>query len=278
MIVRDALQGAAARLAGVSETPGSDAQRLLRAVLKVERVWLMAHPEHELDSSQHEAFAHLVERAAVGEPLPYILGTWVFYDREFRVTPDVLIPRPETELLLEQALAFSADDAITAVDVGTGSGALAVTLAALRPRARVYATDVSHEALAVAAQNAALHAAPVTFLEGDLLQPLIERRLRCHLILANLPYIPGEEVSRLPVSRYEPRLALDGGPDGLAIIRRLLGQIPAAADAGALILMEIMAGQGGALTAEVRARLPGSIVEILPDYAGHDRIARIQVA
>lgn len=278
MIVREALQRAAARLADVSETSGSDVQRLLRTVLKVERAWLMAHPEQELDPSQVEAFARLVERAAVGEPLPYILGTWGFYDREYCVTPDVLIPRPETELLLEQALVFVGEDAITAVDVGTGSGVLAVTLAALRPLTRVYATDVSRPALAVAAKNAAFHGAQVSFFEGDLLQPLIEQRLRCRLILANLPYIPGEEVSRLQVSRYEPRLALDGGPDGLEIIRRLLAQIPAVADADALILLEIMAGQGGALAAEVEARLPEAVVEILPDYAGHDRIARIRIA
>ncbi|MBK8027527.1 MAG: peptide chain release factor N(5)-glutamine methyltransferase [Chloroflexi bacterium] len=214
----EALRRAAQRLSPVSDSAASDAQALLRRVLAVDRAALLAHPERPLDPAQAAAFEDLIGRAAAGEPLPYILGRWPFYDRDFIVTPAVLIPRPETELLLEQALAFSVDRALTAIDVGTGSGALAVTLAALRPRAEVFATDASADALAVARQNASLYDVPVTFLLGDLLNPLIERRVHSDLVMANLPYIPSDEVDRLPVSKHEPRQALDGGRDGLDLI------------------------------------------------------------
>ncbi len=274
--VRVLLREAAGRLTPVSDSRSSDAQALLRFVLGTDRAWLIAHPDAEINASQRAQFDALVERAASGEPLPYLLGRWPFYDRDFIVTPAVLIPRPETELLLEQALAFSVDRALTAIDVGTGSGALAVTLAALRPRAEVFATDASADALVVARQNACLYDAPVTFLLGDLLTPLIERRVHSDLIMANLPYIPSDEVDRLPVSKHEPRQALDGGRDGLDLIRRLLVQVLLVLNPGGLVLLEFMSGQGETVAAEARRLLPNAAVEILHDYAGHDRIACVR--
>src|SRR5690606_23753103 len=144
--------------------------------------------------------------------------------------------RPETELLLEQALAWCKDrPQVTAVDVGTGSGALAVTFARHVQNARVYATDISPAALHVAAANAQAQNVDVTFFEGDLLMPLIERGIQVELVMANLPYIASDEVPTLAVSRYEPLLALDGGTDGLDLVRRLLAQIPSVCLPGALI-------------------------------------------
>jgi release factor glutamine methyltransferase len=254
-----------------------DAHVLLGAVLGVDRAALIAHPETPLTPEQADRFAGYVARCAAGEPIAYILGRRAFYDREFYVTPAVLIPRPETELLLEQALDWAGDRSLHAVDVGTGSGALAVTLAANRPNVQVYAIDISPAALAVARRNAERHHALVTFYQGDLLTPLVERSLKVDVIMANLPYIPSGELPVLAVTRYEPRLALDGGADGLDLIRRLLAQVPQVANPGALALLEIAAGQGAAALALAEGMLKPKRTDLLLDFAGLDRIIRVEV-
>ncbi len=281
MTIGAALRAARARFPD-PDSASLDAQTLLGAVLGVERAYLLAHGEQMLNSAQTAQFAAYSARRAAGEPIAYILGRRVWYDREFSVSPAVLIPRPETELLLEQALAYADSLPATAplhvVDVGTGSGALAVTFAALRPRAVVYATDISPAALALARGNAAAHGAQVMFLHGDLLAPLLARGLHVALIMANLPYIPAAEVDQLAVAQHEPRLALDGGADGLTLVRRLLAQVPGVLPAGGGLLLEIGAGQGAAALAAVRAVLPAADAVVLPDYAGHDRIVRVELA
>lgn len=254
-----------------------DAHVLLGAALGVDRAYLLTHPEAELTEEQVEHFAGWVERCAAGEPIAYILGRRAFYDREFIVTPDVLIPRPETELLLENALEWVAGRSVTAVDVGTGSGALAVTLAAHCPQAEVYAVDISPAALEVARGNADRQRVSVTFFEGDLLAPLIERDIKLDLIIANLPYIPARDLPDLAVTRFEPRLALDGGEDGLILVRRLLNQVPHAAKPAALVLLEIGAGQGQAVLAYAQQVLMPQQSELILDYAGLDRIIRLQL-
>ena len=192
--VRDALRAARQLIDPL------DAHVLLGEVLSRDRASLIAHPEAELTPAQAERFARFMKRCAAGEPIAYILGRRAFYDRDFRVTPAVLIPRPETELLLERALEWAANRPLTAVDVGTGSGALAVTLAAKRPNIDVHAVDISPAALEVARQNAAEQGARVTFYEGDLLKPMIERGLKIDLIMANLPYIASDELPDLAVT------------------------------------------------------------------------------
>ncbi len=269
--LRDALRVARQRIDSL------DAHVLLGDVLGVDRAYLLANPEAVLSPDQAAQFAQWVARCAEGEPVAYILGRRAFYDRVFIVTPAVLIPRPETELLLERALEWAGDRILTAVDVGTGSGALAVTLAAKRPKIAVHAVDMSPAALEVARQNADAQQARVTFYEGDLLKPLIERGIQPDLIMANLPYIASDELPNLAVSRYEPRLALDGGADGLVLIRRLLAQIPQVVNPPALILLEIGAGQGAATLALVNQALSPQSARLILDYAGLDRIIEAEL-
>lgn len=281
--LRDALAAARERLRTASDSASLDAQLLLAEVLGESRAHVLAHPEKVLTSSQQHTFEQFIARREQGEPIAYLLGRRAWYDREFIVSPAVLIPRPETELLLEAALA-DADrraaepkaEPLRVVDVGTGSGALAVTFAALRPAAQVCAVDLSPAALDIARQNAALHKVTITFFEGDLLLPLIERGLKADLILANLPYIASDELPTLAVSRHEPHLALDGGGDGLALVRRLLREAPQVAARRAVLLLEIGAGQGPAALQAARdcLALPHTAA-VSPDYAGHDRIVRI---
>ncbi|MCB9453915.1 MAG: peptide chain release factor N(5)-glutamine methyltransferase [Anaerolineaceae bacterium] len=279
MTIREVLRTARKRIEPVSESAGLDVHILLGKVLGVERAYLLANPSHVLTEDQRHRFEALVERCAAGEPLPYILGRWAFYDREFIVTPAVLIPRPETELLLEQALVFvKSNPAATAIDIGTGSGALAVTLAVHCPAARVYAVDISPAALAVARCNAAENAVMerITFLEGDLLAPLLDNAVQGDVILANLPYIASDDLPGLTVTRYEPRLALDGGADGLDLMRRLLAQLPGVLRPGGLALLEIGADQGAAASELAQTALPQATVRVIQDYAGLDRIVAIQ--
>lgn len=271
------LQAAKQQLADASPSASLDAQILLADVTSLSRAQILAYPERELTAEQTESYTALIARRMQGEPVAYLLGRKPFYDRELIVTPDVLIPRPETELLLEWALEIIDQDNLnTVVDVGTGSGALAVTLAALRPDITVYATDISTAALAIARRNAEAQGAKVTFFEGDLLQPLIERNVHVELVLANLPYIARDEVATLDVSRYEPVLALDGGEDGLDLIRRLVTQSPDACTPGATLLLEIGADQGEALQAfDQWPQVENA--QVRRDYAGLDRLARLHL-
>lgn len=278
MSIAAALREARERLASATDSPALDAQTLLAALLGVDRAYLLAHPEQALTDEQTTEYAAWVARDAAGEPLPYIIGRWAWYDRSFEVSPAVLIPRPETELLLEQALDWSAGrEAGVAADVGTGSGALAVTFAAHRPSWRVVAVDASREALEVARRNAALHGVEerVTLYEGDLLAPL-PPDTRIDLLMANLPYIPTDDLAALRVSKHEPLSALDGGVDGLALIRRLLADAPPLLAPDSLVLLEIEARQGEAVAALARAALPTMRVDVLRDYAGLDRIVKIE--
>jgi release factor glutamine methyltransferase len=278
--IRGALLEARHRLTALDpESASLNAHILLSAALGVDRAWLLAHGTEMIPPAREHIFFQMVARAERGEPIPYILGQWGFYDREFIVSPAVLIPRPETELLLDQALAFAQPrDYAVVVDVGTGSGALAVTLAALCPKAVVYAIDASPAALEIARRNADVQAADVIFFEGDLLTPIFERQMQVDLVMANLPYIPSHLLPHLAVSRHEPRQALDGGADGLALVRRLLDQAPPLCRPGARLLLEIAYDQGAVALALARTAFPTASIDVLKDYAGHDRVVRIDLA
>ena len=260
-----------------SDTPALDAQLLLAHVTGKGRAWLLAHGDAALTRAQAPRFAALVARRAAGEPLAYIRRRQAFYDRDFHVSPAVLIPRPETEQLLEVALDFTAPDfSGTVADVGSGSGAPGLTFAALRPCARVILTDVSAAALAVARINATRHHLQPEFLLGDLLQPLLARGMQVDLLLANLPYVKSRDLPQLAVSRHEPRVALDGGADGLALLRRLLRELPQVCQPHALVLLEIGMNHGATALSLARALRPRQ-AQVLQDLAGLDRVLRVEL-
>jgi release factor glutamine methyltransferase len=285
----EALLAAGERLAGAPApaadgTPRLDAEVLLRHVLGLDRSALYAHPERRLSEAERRRFDALVERRAAGEPVAYLTGEREFMGLPFAVDRRTLVPRPETEVLVERALALLAgrpgtdDDPVRVVDVGTGSGAIAVAVAALAPRPeglRVFATDLSGPALAVARRNTARLLGPgrprVDFVQGSLLEAL---RGPFDLVLANLPYVPSEEVPGLPasVSRYEPALALDGGPDGLDLNRALLADLEGKLRPGGGVLLECDPRQAPLLAGLVAAALPGAAVRTLRDLAGRDRV------
>lgn len=272
-MIAEWLQRLKQRLAGVSESASLDAQTLLAHVTGRSRTWVLAHPEAALTQAQEQVLGAALERLEGGEALPYVLGRWAFYGLDFSLTPDTLIPRPETELLVETALAWlgAHPGRRWALDVGTGSGCIAVTLAVHAPDLRLLASDVSYPALRVARGNARQHAVAgrIWPLACDLLPPAARR---FDLICANLPYIPSAKLATLAVARREPRLALDGGPDGLDLVRRLLRRAPGALAPGGLLLLEIEASQGASACALARAAFPVAEVRVVADLAGRERL------
>jgi release factor glutamine methyltransferase len=271
--VGEALRRATPHLHAVSATPRLDAELLLSHVTSLSRTSLVAHPEQTLSLPQESAYAELVAQRALHVPLPYLTGFAEFYGLEFEVTPEVLIPRPETELLVDLALARQP---ATVVDVCTGSGCVAIALASRLSQALIYASDISQAALAVARRNAERHgvAERVHLILGDILTP---RPPLVEVIVANPPYVADDEWASLPVSvrDYEPRIALDGGPDGLTIIQRLLNEAPAVLRPGGHLLVEIGARQGEAAAHLARTAFPNAAVSIHPDLAGLDRVLEV---
>lgn len=264
-------------IAGLTETPGLDAQVLLAFVSGKPKTWLLAHTEETLTPDQNLKLAQSLAEITAGVPLPYVIGQWEFFGRSFLVTPDVLIPRPETELLVEAALAWLSKNPgrCRVAEAGTGSGCIAVSVAAEFPVVAITAVDVSSRALAVAASNAERHYVgdQIDFIQNDLLAGLDGQY---DLILANLPYIPGQTLRRLSIYGHEPTIALDGGRDGLDLIRRLLCQLPAFLLPGGAALLEIEAGQGDIIRDLARQTLPGDSVSVKQDLAGHPRLLIIQ--
>ncbi len=267
------------------ETARLDAEVLLAHALAVSRSWLFAHPERILVPEEASTFESLVKRRAQHEPVPYLVGHKAFYGLDFTVDRRVLIPRPETEILVDRALEFLAwrcqeaagEEAMVRVaDVGAGCGAIAVTLALKCPSARVYAIDLSPDALAVAAQNVWRYGVgeQVILIEGDLLAPLPEP---VDLITANLPYVAEADWASLApdIVQYEPRLALDGGPDGLSLISRLLVQAPPLLRPRGVILLEIGRDQGEPVRRMALQQFPQATVTVIRDYADLDRIVYI---
>lgn len=271
------LKEAEARLGPVSETPGLDAQVLMATQLNQTRSWVLAHPEQKLTDGDVSSLEAMVLQMENSTPLPYITGTGYFYGMEFHVTPDVLIPRPETELLVEQALAWCQTHSTPQfiLDVGTGSGCIAIALAAHLPDICVLAIDKSPAALRIARYNASYHQVTerVKFLLSDLTSALSgEYPLLC----ANLPYIPSGTLSKLSVARTEPSLALDGGADGLDQIRRLIEDAVCITPPNACLLLEIEASQEYAVRTLAKSVFPDAAVSVLKDLAGHDRLLKIE--
>jgi release factor glutamine methyltransferase len=270
-LLRSVLQKGASRLAP-SINARRDAELLLLHTLGVDRAWLLAHPEAELTDEQQAAYAEKIGRRAEHEPVQYILGEQEFYGLKLRVTPDVLIPRPETEHLVDALLARVARNApLRIADVGTGSGAIAVALAAMLPEAQIVATEISAAALTVAHSNAVLHhvAERIRFVEWDLLAGMAGGE-SFDAIVSNPPYVPEGEPLEAQVRDYEPHAALFAGADGLDTYPRLIPQAKAALTSGGWLLMEIGYGQRNAIA----TLLSGwDDVSFVPDLQGIPRVA-----
>ena len=267
------------KLASHSQQPLSEVQVLLGHVLAVPRSQVLAHPEANLTDYQIEVLDSLVERLSADEPLPYLLGRQEFFGLEFFVNPDVLIPRPETEQLVEEAQYWLVQHPTRrrAADVGTGSGCIAISLAYHMRDLQVTATDLSTAALDVAAHNVETFGLQnrVTLLEADLLTRVPGP---FDLICANLPYIPTSTLTELAVTHYEPHRALDGGRQGLDLISRLLADAPHLLAPGGLILLEVEAGQGDTAPVLAKKAFPNASVALLKDFAGHPRLVKIDTS
>ena len=278
--ISDTLTDLHQRFKPVSDTPLLDAQVLVAFVLGQSRSWLLAHPEFVLSIAQLKIIFQYTDRIVSGEPLPYILGKWEFYGLEFKITPDTLIPRPETEILVEHALAFCKlkNRDMLIIDAGTGSGCIAVSLAVHLPgtAGAILAGDISLPALLIAGENARKHHVEkrINFLVCDLLPPLVGT---VDILCANLPYIPSGRLPAVKPSRHEPVLALNGGPDGLALVSRILKDTTGRMSGGGLILLEIDPVSGRSVLALARECYPDAQIRLVPDLAGHDRMLRIQL-
>jgi release factor glutamine methyltransferase len=303
--VGEALAHASERLrAAGSETPRLDAELLLGWSIGIGRTGILAHPDAPVGADAATRFEAAVGRREAGEPVAYIRGIKEFHGLAFGVDARALIPRPETEALVDGGIAEvmrrlaertgeagagpgRGGDPIRVADVGTGSGAIAVALAvALRARrvtmgrnVWILATDVSSDALDLARENAVGHAAAdgLKFSEADLLPPVLpDEGAPLDVVLANLPYVRSDAIDGLPIAAsFEPRLALDGGPDGLDAIRALLARLPDVLMPDGVALLEIGADQGEAAPAAVAATLPGWRSTVSRDLAGLPRVLRV---
>jgi release factor glutamine methyltransferase len=278
--VGDALRWAVALLvARGTETPRLDAELLLAHVLDADRPQVLTRRDNCLTPAQAERFTDLVRRRVAHEPVAYLLGERAFFDVTLRVTPATLIPRPETEHLVEEALAWARTHPrpLRVVDVGTGSGAIAIVLARHLPEAFVWAIDVSLPALQVAAENVRRYALSdrVQLVQADLLTAMSGPM---DLIVANLPYVPVGDMAELEpnVRLYEPHLALEGGADGTEIMMRLIEKLLYHLACPGLALFEIDPRQAEPLRAIVADWLRDARVSLIRDLAGHERVLRIE--
>ncbi len=278
MDVGEALERARRALGAISPTAAGDARVLLADTVGHPTTWLWANEFAFLDPLQQETFESRLERCVAGEPLPYVLGHWEFFGRSFEVGPAVLIPRPETELLVQAALAEAGrrGPSLRILDLGTGSGCVAISLAAEMPGRHIIASDVSRAALQVARRNAHRHrvADRVHLVQACLLHGLAAG---WELICANLPYIPRDRLGDLPVSAWEPRLALDGGAAGTEITSALVDSLARTLAPEATVLLEIDEGQAEPLREGLRSAGLRTQTEVRTDLAGRDRLLVIHL-
>ncbi|MBI2082586.1 MAG: peptide chain release factor N(5)-glutamine methyltransferase [Deltaproteobacteria bacterium] len=265
--------------------PRLDAELLLAHLLKCKRIDLYTNHERTIAEKDLAKFKELIQRRSKREPLQYIIGETEFYGLKFKVTPEVLIPRPETELLVEEAIAYyptlkkGGEGGFSVLDIGTGSGCIAITLAKNLPEAKITATDSSKEALEIAKENARRHEVDrqIEFLLSDIAPWRVfeaEGR-RFDLIVSNPPYIPSRELESLQpeVRDFEPRKALDGGNDGLQTIRQILTETPRFLNDGAYLLLEIGEDQGKAIANLIHEQTSLDFQGVKKDLSGHDRIS-----
>jgi release factor glutamine methyltransferase len=261
----------------VASNAVSESELLLAHVLGVDRAWLIAHDNDEIPQEKIATFAKLVDRLRAGEPFAYLVGSRGFYGREFYVDCSVLIPRPETEHLIDEALLhLRAIQEPHVLDIGTGSGAIACTLAAELPNAYIDGTEISNDALLVARRNCDRFGVKerVRLYRGDLVAPVAKRRYDA--ILANLPYVPSAVVRDPDPPTFEPAIALDGGPDGLDLYRRLFPALPAMLQPGGVVLAEAAPPTMERLVQIARETFPRGKTTVGRDYAGLERFVKVQ--
>ena len=275
MTIEEALQSGAAALPtreGIPD-PRREAAWLLAAAWGVEEITLRIHPEREVPAEVVQRYRSWIERRAAGEPAHHLTGSCPFWGREFLVTPEVLVPRPETELLVQTALELPLSATARVLDVGTGSGCIAVCLAAERPRWRVCAVDRSHMALSVARRNIERHGVEVELILGDLASAAAPP---WDLVVANLPYIPSADLGRLPEEvHHDPSSALDGGADGLDLVRALLADLPRLLRVCGGAVLEIGENQADAV-ATVAAGAGLAVARRVRDAGGCERVVVLQ--
>lgn len=261
------------------------AELLLRHVLNISRSELIIQFREELDQSAAAIFEKYVKLHGEGMPVQYIIGHEEFYGRKFKVNSEVLIPRPETEELVEGAITrvkrlFPNEQTLQLIDIGTGSGAIAVTLALEAPFLEVTATDLYSPSLQVAKENAQrLGANKIKFIQGDLLAPFLETKEKFDIVLSNPPYIPesDEESMSDVVTKHEPHRALFAGNDGLEIYRQLGEQLPLVLKKQSLVGFEVGAGQSSAVSSILQSKFPTARVEVVYDINGKDRMVFAEI-
>ena len=252
------------------------AQLLMLELANLEAHNLYMEYDEEVPQDLLEAFEAGIRRMEQGEPLGHVLGFEWFYGYRFKVNPDVRIPRPETEELVANILAaydecFDGQD-VDVIDVGTGSGAIAIALRKEEAHLQVTASDISEQAVAVARKNAADNAADVTFLTGDMLEPFIEAGIRCDILVSNPPYIPVHEQMEHSVVDFEPHVALFGGEDGLKFYREIFANAHRVIKEKAILAFEMGYDQGERLRALAKEHFPDARVEIIKDLSGKNRM------
>jgi len=278
--VKELLQQLSLQFQSHSETAVLDAQVLLAHHLEKPRTWILAHPEALVTDAQHKKILQSATRLEHGVPLPYVIGHWEFYGMDFILTPDVLIPRPETELLVETAIKWLQlhPQKRNAVDVGTGSGCIGIAIAKHIPDLLMVLTDLSSEALTVARLNVEKHRLQdrLEIRQSDLLERF-PALFTFDLICANLPYIPSSVLDTLSIAKSEPLPALDGGESGLIVIKRLLKQAESRLSPGGLMLLEIDPAQRDQMIQLTQKHFPSTKVQILNDLSGKDRCVTIEL-
>jgi release factor glutamine methyltransferase len=248
----------------------------LSHIINKPKSWIFAHPETALSGDDYLLLQNGWNRYQQGVPLPYLLGEWEFFGRKYEVNEHVLIPRPETELLIETAISRLANKGPQSIlDVGTGTGCIAISLLLEFSDLQAVASDLSLQALKVARNNARRYQVldRVRLINSDLLSGF---RRKFDLICANLPYCSSDQLAMLDVAEHEPGIALDGGSDGFSIISRLLDQVDDFLAPGSLILLEIEAGHGKVARQAASAHFPHASIEVIRDYSGNERLLSIK--
>jgi len=259
------------------EDPEASTEFLLKKSMRISRTDLYLKSDKVLTKKEEIQYLNWLDQRRKHKPVWYITGEIEFYGLDLLVDSNVLVPRPETELMIEEILKKTKGrTGLTALDVGTGSGAIILTLAKETPNGNFFASDISAEALSVSRKNAKKHNLTVDFRKGDLLAPWVDQKF--DLVTANLPYVPHEDMASLAfdIIHHEPRVALDGGEGGVEVYRRFFNELPAVLNKRALVFCEIGNGQGDKLVDIVKKNINNVEIKVIKDYGQSDRIIYIK--